>query len=215
VYEFCLAITQSPSITSGKFKELPRAFECLARDVLVSFLGDGAEGLRTGWPPSIDLRPTRFKAVVKHLHQRVNAPTDWTWRPYPSLPNDPSPTDVKDQGIDFVVWKSMLDGRDGHLFLLGQCACGDDWDQKFYDITAESLSQWINPISTASFLRVFTTPHHIPNDAYFSEVNVNAGLTLDRARLTRLAESPMFRKHFGPKMKDLLKDLAGLVITPK
>ena len=212
-YEFCLAVSQSPSLSTGDFSRLPPAFERLARDVLSCFLGPEAEGMRTGWPSDrIEPHPSRFKAIVEELRARTRARIDWSWHPRPGLPNDPPPQHVKDGGIDFVVWKLMPDGRDGHLFLLGQCACGDDWESKFYDLTEEKLSRWLNPISTAPFLRVFTTPHHIPNDAYFADVNINAGLTLDRARIARLAESKMFRDRFVPQMKDSYKDLADLVI---
>jgi hypothetical protein len=217
VYEFCLAVSQSPSVKEGDFARLPPTFERLARDVLTCFLGSGAEGMRTGWPPDhFEKRPSRFKAVVEEIRARTKARRDWNWHPHPDLPNDPEPQDVKDEGIDFVVWKLMPDGRDGHLFLLGQCACGStDWDEKFHDIDAEKLQRWIHPISTASFLRVFTTPHHIPNDAYFADVNLKAGLTLDRARIARLAESQMFRDRFAPELKDCLKELADLVIKSR
>ncbi len=118
-YEFCLATSQSPSLSAGEFKRLPPAFERLARDVVKCFLGPDAEGYRTGWPrDDLEDRPVKFKAVVERLHELTG---EWVWAPGPDRPPDPSHIDVKDEGLDFVVWKKIPDGRPGHLVLLGQC----------------------------------------------------------------------------------------------
>src|SRR5579859_292988 len=142
IYEFCLAVSQATSLNEGESAKLPVAFERLVRDVLICFLGVGTAGLRTGWPPDDrDPRAARFKEVVGYLNQEVHKHKEaddkvreWRWSPDAGLPDDPEPQDVKDEGLDLVVWKEFPDGRPGRLFLLGQCACGNDYTSKFNDI---------------------------------------------------------------------------------
>lgn len=189
VYEFCLAVSLAPSLKEGDFTQLPRAFERLVRDILICFLGAGSEGVRTGWPgDDFDERPTKFKDVIGWLHKLTG---EFHWNPDPGLPDDPAHQDVKEEGVDVVVWKKIPDDRPGKLFLLCQCACGDDWVGKFSDIDPPlaKLSRWMKPVCWAPPIRVFSTPRHIPNDAYFGQVNREAGLTWDRIRLTLIAET--------------------------
>ena|GEM_PF-790399 len=210
-YEFCLAVSQSPSLSQGEFKRLPQAFERLSRDVIRCYIGRGSEGYRTGWPKDkFEPRPTRFRDVVNELHKRTG---EWHWCPGPRLPPNPGHQHLKDAGIDFVVWKPMPDGRKGQLFLLGQCACGDDWTEKFYDIDLNKLKEnWIRPLSAATPLRVFATPRHLPNDTEFAEINASAGLTIDRARIAVLAEHRDNRRFVTEQMKDPYAELIKLVI---
>jgi len=213
VYEFCLAVSQAPNLTKGPFAKLPVAFERLARDVLVIFLGPGARGVRTGWPPDeYDQRAPRFKEVIARLNRDAG---EWEWSPEHGLPDDPDPKTVKDEGLDLVVWKEVPDGRPGRFFLLGQCACGNDYSTKFDDIDPglKKLSKWIRPMPCVDPVRVFTTPRHIPNDLDFKEVNKRAGFALDRARITLLAESDAGRDYVPGQAKEPYADLIRLVIT--
>jgi hypothetical protein len=188
VYEFCLAICQAPSLSAGEFARLPVAFERLVRDVMLCFLGPGTAAFRTGWPADEhEERPTRFRQLIARLSSVTG---EWIWSPEHNRPADPPHTHVKDEGLDLVVWKEVGDMRPGKLFWLGQCACGDDYTTKFSEIDSQfsRLGQWVRPISYASPIRFFSTPRHIANDAYFQQVNRQAGFTLDRSRITLLAE---------------------------
>ena len=212
-YEFCLVASQS-CLSEGEFVRLPRAFERLARDVLVLFLGvgQGTGAFRTGWPgDEFESRPPRFKSLMAVLHELTG---EWTWAPAPHLPEDPTPRDVKDEGLDVVVWKRVLDERGGSLFLLVQCACGNDYATKFDDIDVnfDKLGQWLRPISCARPVRVFCTPRHIPNDSYFLEINRRAGLTFDRIRITLLAENEDVRDYVPEHAREPYAELIQLAI---
>ncbi len=212
VYEFCLAVSESPSLSEGQFARLPVAFERLVRDVLVCFLGAGARGFRTGWPgDDHEERPARFKQLMESLHRMTG---EWLWSPELGMPDDPAPAHVKDEGLDFVVWKAVPDNRGGKLFLLGQCACGNDYSSKFHDIDDRfiRLSKWLRPISWAWPVRVFSIPRHIPNDSHFEQINRQAGLTLDRARIALLAECAQARDYIQKEAKEPYQDLIRLVI---
>ena len=190
VYELCLAISSAQSLKEGDYKKLPVAFERLMRDIMISFVGDESDGMRTGWPADGD-RPTKFKELINELSSKTG---EWIWSPDPGLPDDPTHTHVKDEGVDFVVWKDVGDKRHGKLFFLGQCACGNDWETKLQDIDLEflKLGKWVKPISYAKPSRVFCTPRHIPNDLYFAQVNKEAGFTFDRVRIAMLANRERF-----------------------
>lgn len=212
VYEFCLAVSLARSLSAGDYARLPVAFERLVRDVLICFLGPGSEGFRTGWPGDAhEDRPVRFRAVVEQLCELTG---EFQWSPAPGMPPDPDHQHVKDEGLDVVVWKTIPDTRAGKLFLLGQCACGDDYQTKFHDIDQQltKLSKWMNPVCWASPMRVFSTPRHIPNNVYFQEVNRSAGLTLDRVRLTLLAEKDEHREFIKARVKDPLAALIRIVV---
>lgn len=167
--------------------------------------------MRTGWPSDPgEPRPARFRQVVERLHELTG---EWVWSPDPTLPDDPDPRDVKDEGLDIFVWKEVPDKRPGKLFVLGQCACGNDYPTKFHDIDAnfEKLKKWVKPLSYATPLRAFATPRHIPNGAYFADVNHQAGLTFDRARIALLAEGE--GENLQRQARNLYAGLIRIVIS--
>jgi hypothetical protein len=180
---------------------------------LVCYLGPGAQGYRTGWPPDKhEDRPVRFKEVIAKLRGLAG---EWNWSPEPGLDDDPSHLTAKDEGLDVVVWKA-LDARGGKLFLLGQCACGNDYTTKYHDLDQHltSIARWVKPVTWVAPVRVFGTPRHIPNDAEFHQVNKKAGLTVDRVRLTLLAEyDEKHRDFIRNNMKVPYAELIALVIT--
>lgn len=189
IYEFCLAVSTAPTITEGRFVRLPRAFERLCRDVVSIFLGTDSDGYRTGAPSDEDEgKPARMKDVASELNSRTG---EWHWEPRPGMPEDPTPRDAKDLGMDVVAWKKFQDGRRGHLFLVGQCACGHtDWRGKFGQLDLHKLEKnWFRPLALAGAHRFFAVPFHIPNTMHLEEVTTDAGLTFDRSRITLIAES--------------------------
>ncbi len=221
VYEFCLAIAIAESVSRGEYKKLPIAFERLARDVTMCFLGIGGEtrGFRTGWPSDAhECRPVRFKDMIVKLQHLIGCDAsdgcEWNWSPVPNHINDPEPRDVKDEGLDFVVWKSIPDGRPGRLFLLGQCACGkSDWQGKLNDLSIDRLGKWLRPLSPVTPIRVFAIPFHIPNKDHFAhDIMREAGLTLDRIRIALLAEKAENRNFIEMQTKESLLALIKLIM---
>lgn len=184
-YEFCLCICNARSITVGKWVTLPRTFERLVGKAVAVFLGPRGEWYRSGWPPDGD-RPERIKDTVDHLHQRTR---EWIWGALPELGSDPGPRTVKDGGIDLVVWRPFGDDRVGSLFLLGQCACGNDWGTKLSDLKPQVFEdKWLRKMTYCGQLRFMAIPHHVPALEQWSSCCLEAGILLDRIRLTLLAE---------------------------
>lgn len=187
VYEICLKISLQRSLSRAPHNQLPIIFELITAEAARLFLGADAESMRTGWP-SHDKhdRPTNFKAMIQKLKHRTDGEFNWCARP--DMNEGIDPHEPKDEGLDYVVWKTFNDYRLGGLFLLGQCACGDDWENKLTDLEEDRLRRWVHPITYARFLRSFSTPYHIPGHSIFCDVTSRAGITFDRQRLSSIAE---------------------------
>ena len=178
VYEFCLVASTT---TERENHLLPRVFERLSAILVRRYLGSEGESLHTGWPS----KPARFKATMAPLNSRTG---EWCWHPDHGLPDDPASRDIKDEGLDFVAWLPHLDKRVGNLFLLGQCACGDNWENKYSDINLNRLKRWFGPMTHIPPVRAFCVPFHVTGQLLI-EASQTAGLVFDRLRLALLAET--------------------------
>lgn len=181
VYEFCLAVGQTPSLTEGDFKSLPRLFERVSARVLADYVGPPCDFLHTGAPR--DGTPSQtFKNAIETLHGKSG---EWRWDPETDLPPDGPATG--DEGADFFVWKLAPDGRSvGQIFLIGQCACGGDWRGKWTDLDVSRLSKWARNPTLLPPIRAFATPFVI-SDGLLKEASRQAGLVFDRLRLSKVA----------------------------
>lgn len=200
MYEYCLGISLAPNITTGRFVELPRSFERIVATVTRLYMGVHAEHLHTGAPR--DPGFGEWPSIMRHLHDRSG---EWWWRPQEGYTEDPHVGG--DQGIDFVVWKRALDPRPGSLFVIGQCACGDDWDDKLNDLDLKQLGAWFHPVSWIDPIRAFATPFCL-SDGNFQFAHTRAGWVLDRVRLTAMAE--VVREHddyvpWMPKVGEMIE----------
>lgn len=208
VYEFCLAISTAPSLTAAPFVDLPRYFEILAGDVVCHYLGTGSKFIRSGapaYPANAEL--TDFKQTIEYLHGQTN---EWEW--HPTWDAEPDLPSVKDEGMDFVVWKS-IDQRRGRLYVLGQCACGrTDWHQKTDDLNLKRLARWVRELPPVEPIRAFATPHNVTSIKVFATLARYAGLSFDRVRITSIANSPNAAGHFITEHSAKLLELTRLVI---
>lgn len=203
-YEFCLTTCLADNITTGEMVQLPRSFERVTALLLKAYFGDGAEAQHTGAPRDAESGVT-FRDAMAHLSGRSG---EWIWAPEAELPAEP--TVVGDEGLDFVVWKDSLDERRGHLFILAQCACGNDWETKFQELDLQRLSKWFKPLSYVTPVRAFVTPHHLSR-GHMREAQRLAGLVFDRTRLTRIAERIAPEADFAPWTQRLM-NLSAMVL---
>jgi len=182
-YEFCLAICQAESITRKPFTKLPRGFERLSAKIIQYYMGTDAVSFHVGWPRD-EAIGRNFKTAMKHLEL---IPYEWIWSPEDGKPEEPAPRNAKDEGIDFVVMKKLMDERAGRLYVLGQCACGDDWNTKWNELSEARLRKWFRTTALVPFVRAFSTPFLLA-DEMLREATAQAGLVFDRARLTKIVE---------------------------
>jgi hypothetical protein len=205
VYEFCLAVSLSK--LTGEFSELPEAFERLCKDIVIAWAGPGSNGIRTGAPRRKEQgEPVRFKEVCDLIYCATH---EWKWNPREPMPDDPDPRHVKDSGVDVVVWKLLGDKRIGNLFFIGQCACGNDYSSKYSDSSVEKVSRWFHPMTYVKPVRFFAVPRHIGNIVELGEISEEAGLTLDRVRLTLLGD----KQDAVLEHRETLRRLVDLVLN--
>jgi len=202
-YEFCLCLTRAESLSEGKYAQLPPAFERLTGLVLARSLGFDNDWYRLGWPPDAG-RPATLREMIDHLHARTG---EWHWGNLPELSTNPLPSSEKDGGIDIVVWKHFGDSRQGKVFLLGQCACGNNWPSKLGDLDPKAFEgKWLKKLSyTGEQLRFMAIPFHIPDKDVWIDGCTRAGILLDRIRITSLAERT------GADQVQALQDLIPLI----
>lgn len=208
VYEFCLAVSTAPNLTTGALVELARYFEILAGDVVCHYLGEGSEYIRSGAPAYPETAVIRsFKSAIDYLEEKTG---EWPWAPNEDAVGDLG--NIKDEGMDFVVWKS-LDRRKGRLFVLGQCACGrTDWHDKTNDLDLKRIRRWVRELPPVEPLRAFATPHNVTAKKVFGTLSSYAGLSFDRIRLTAIANTNLNRQHFIDTHSAELLRLTRLVI---
>ena len=199
IYEFLLAICNSPTLTSGEYVGLPRVFERLSARLVASHFGEDTNFIHTGSPRDNEVG----SSFVDAMHTVAEGTSEWTWGPDEGLPDEPV---NGDGGCDFVVWPAPPDGRKiGQLFVVGQCACGNDWTTKFTDLTIKNLSKWFNPLSLVDPVRCFSTPFHVV-DAMLKEASRQGGIVFDRARLVSIS----YKGSKGEIDNDLLEKIANL-----
>ncbi|MDK3079938.1 MULTISPECIES: hypothetical protein [Enterobacteriaceae] len=203
VYLFCLCVSMINNLTKGDNVRLPRYFEVMAGRLFTKFLSAHAKHMHTGWPRSTG-NPTSYKELANKLNCLISPNTkEWSWRVENGL-KDEDALRIKDCGVDFVTWVDFLDGRDGRLFALGQCACGNDWPTKFNDIKIERLTPWFHPLTYIKCVKVFSTPY-ILVDEMIREASSEAGIIFDRVRLA------IAHDRFKEEFDDMHEDLNALI----
>ena len=180
VYEFLLAICNASTITAGDYVCLPRLFERISARLVAEYFGADTRFIHTGVPRDSEIGSS-FKEAMLTVAEQTG---EWIWGPEDGLPVEPV---NGDSGCDFVVWPVPSDGRQiGQLFILGQCACGNNWDTKFSDLIVKDLQKWFHPLSIVDPVRCFTTPFHVA-DEMLKVASRKAGLVFDRARLVGIS----------------------------
>ena len=198
VYEFFLSICNAASLTQGNYAQLPRVFERISAQLVAAYFGEEVHSIHIGFPRDANVGKS-FKKAMEYVSSCTG---EWVWGPDDGLPDD---SVHGDGGCDFIVWPDTLDKRQiGQLFILGQCACGDNWEDKLEELNLKELGKWFNPLSVVTPVRTFATPFYV-TDALLSEASRRAGLFFDRARLTLISKE--YKKAIG---KDLLKKMDEL-----
>lgn len=210
-YEYCLAISLSPSLIKKPFTVLPRSFERIVSALIRSHLGQHWAVYHTGAPRD-PVAGKSFYACMTKLSEVTSGGREWRWDPAHTHPEQPSIGG--DGGVDFVVWRPSPDNRLGQPYVVGQCACGNDWPKKFGDISEKALEKWFRPLSDVPIMKAFTTPFWL-SEGNLTAATIDGGWTLDRPRLTIIAnqsvDDPLYQLWISklPKMVGLVKNRAA------
>lgn len=88
-----------------------------------------------------------------------------------------------DRDLDVVAWKPFGDRKGSQLVMLIQCGAGHNWKGKMKDLNIDAWRRYIYFGSTPT--RGFSIPSIISDRELLSEIYLDAGLLIDRARLYR------------------------------
>lgn len=179
VYEFCLAASVATDLRPNPFAKIPRLFERISAQVVERYLGETSKSAHVGEPRD---PPVGFKTAMAGIAAQT---LEWVWQPDQGMPDEGPPSG--DHGLDFVVWKEFADQRAGWLFILGQCACGNDWEGKLPELDVGKLRRWFGPMTLVEPVRSFTSPRAF-SDGLLREA-CQGGLAFDRIRLAAIANA--------------------------
>jgi hypothetical protein len=182
-YEFFLSISLAPDISKNPYLHSGRKFERITAQLVHAHFGLDSIFWHLGAPrdPGHENFRTAFSALQHGTHE-------WVWNPEEELPDDGGAT--QDETVDFVIAKQMLDGRAGRLYVVGQCACGNNWRSKIQDPNIDLLGRWFR-MPLTSMVKAFSTPFVIADEMLKEVVRENKGLVYDRIRLSILAEKSL------------------------
>lgn len=184
-YEFCLATSTAPTVTADPYTKFPQYFERVVAALVKYYFGPDKSALHTGWPrvPS-----TRFRQAMAPLSRQDR---EWVWGPEVGLDDDPAYTVIKDETVDFIVTAGFLDSRPGNLYILGQCACGNNWDTKLEEPNLAKIEKWFKPPWLVPPIRAFTTPFLLGYETIRETSRSSKAVVFDRVRLSLIAETVM------------------------
>lgn len=112
------------------------------------------------------------------------------------------PRDLKDGGIDVIAWRDHPDEMPGKVYMLGQCASGQNWQQKSIKEYIEQLHSWFTDRPAVHSIPAMFIPFTFHRDmgevrtGTFSQAVRNAfwfqesrfGIIFDRLRIAHFAE---------------------------
>ncbi|MDE2849332.1 MAG: hypothetical protein OXP74_01810 [Acidobacteriota bacterium] len=203
-YEFFLTSALGTNQQVQAWHELPRLFERVAAELVSRFFGEFANAHHVGSHRDDGIH---FKPAWVGI---AEATGEWAWHRDDDLPDSGPPSG--DEGCDYLIHLQSPDGRQtAQLFVLGQCSCGNDWENKLDDLSIPRLEKWFSGNGhIVPPVRTFATPLHI-TDTMLKESSRRAGLLFDRARLTMLAESleDSVMKSFSSRLRSVVDTVAA------
>lgn len=140
----------------------------------------------------------KVKALSQKL--RLNLNTEFT-------PATAGVNNVGDAGLDWVAWVSFADNLHMLPMYFAQCACGNDWEDKLFDV---NINKWRNFIQFKNDYQLF---HFIPksfrelNNKWFNPTNLHSAAIIDRFRIIELLERSAHENDVVALYEDLLVEL--------
>lgn len=177
-YSFLLFVSLNQCYGELNFRRGAREpallFEVITARALELFL-DG-QTIRIG-APRLPPVPAGFPAALAYLANAVGEPS----RADGGLERHGS----GDDGLDIWFVKSFQDNRASSVFIVAQCAVGEDWADKRSEL---DLDLWYRHIDWFTRpLKAFAVPFQISQDSW-RETATRGGLILDRTRIAQTIE---------------------------
>lgn len=175
-----VALEQGESSLSGP----EQWFEDLSLESIVAWLGQGAMGLRFGWPSDLG-RPPEFPEAIRWLSEKMGIELGTAYRP----------PIRKDGGVDVIAWRPFGDNRLGFPIFLVQCTLQKDLVSKARDVDVQNWAGWLaldRPPTT-----VLTTPRIVPESTDRWSQLSRQTLVFERIRLSHTFPGDISALKFG------------------
>ena len=191
-YRFLLLLSLFGKDAGPKGSHPERSFEELCSLALKQYLGGVRTSLSSvvfGFPRSV--LPKHFPDAVDKLCEKLGEGRG-------SAGRTPE-RDQKDAKLDLVAWRAFPDGRRGKLVGFGQCATGDDWSDKAFELRpAKWCNLWMRDSATLDPFASLFIPHRPGEDKWLTACTYG-GILFDRCRIAWLVPTPT--GELGEKIK--------------
>jgi hypothetical protein len=189
VYTFLLLLSaHGKDAVSGM--DGARLFEDVCAIAAASYLGSAnvsTDAFIFGFPRR--LKPKDFPGALKKLCNYL-----CEGKPDKKMPNSKT---MKDAGLDVVVRKPFADGKASQLIAFGQCATGDNWWSKRYELQpGDWCREWMTKTPHVAPSKMFFVPHSVTSEDWV-HLGYQAGIVFDRFRIAYCCENavtPKLRK---------------------
>jgi hypothetical protein len=191
-YRFLLLLSLFGKDAGPKGSHPERLFEDLCALALQRYLGDDQVGLSSvvfGFPRPV--LPKHFPNAVDELCRHLGEGGGGAGRP--------SKEDQKDAKLDLVAWRAFPDGRRGKLVGFAQCATGEDWTDKSFELQPEKWCKlWMQDCAGLDPFGSIFIPHRPVEDLWVAACNYG-GVLFDRCRISWLVPDP--NRQLGEKLQ--------------
>lgn len=187
-YGFLLAAASLSAFAENDRHLLTSGFERASRHVLaallpadstVSVFGTASkEGERYAQPKLIDRLEKLAEDLVTQLTLEVRGEVE------------KSPQRISgDGGLDLVGWPELIGPRKRLPVFFGQCACGDDWHLKPFEVTASRWDHRLVPVSPIVPVTLIPYAYREEDHTWLDLFHVIPTVLIDRPRWLRLLET--------------------------
>ncbi|MCX6738083.1 MAG: hypothetical protein NTY11_01525 [Candidatus Parcubacteria bacterium] len=204
-YLFCLFISYigldkgTKELKVWSSKDISNLFEKISTIVACNFLSCkevNAQSLQFGAPRMEWKKEAQsFKKALEILKSLINEG---------NVKSNPTSSRRKDAGLDVIAWRQFPDGRTSKLFLLGQCATGNNFKQKRRDIN--DLRQYYSFWDMPGVIFSFFIPHEVDEFDWQAFYYPDVGILFDRSRIAFWAKEWDGGK-FKSKIPGIIKKL--------
>lgn len=186
-YLFCLFVSYiglekgAKELNVWEKQKTSDLFEKLSSLVAENFLSSkkvDAQSLQFGAPRNSWVQEKKpFRRALEFLKTKISEG---------DIKNNSNASRKKDAGLDIVAWRSFPDGRKSKLFLLGQCAAGNDFKNKKWEI--KELQQYYSFWDMPGIIFSFFIPHEIDESDWQDFYYPDIGILFDRSRIAFWAQ---------------------------
>lgn len=148
-------------------------FEHVSANVATCYLGDRAKQYVMGTSADAGSFETKVDALCQEMKEGGG---------YQNRNSSPM-TQIKDDAVDIVVWKSFSDDFPGKLIAFGQCKTGTHWEQTLTSLQPDSFTRaWFKDQPVVPPIRMFFLADAV-NRSEWSHKAIKAGVLFDRFRI--------------------------------